>query len=165
MPTSAMRRASPTEKAPARPRLSLSIQIASGAGDIPVDRPQLRRWVGASIDRDAVLSLRLVGSREARQLNAQFRGRDYATNVLTFAYGPAAGDSGPLEGDIVICMPVLRREARTQRKTARAHLAHLVVHGTLHAMGLDHEEDAQALEMASRETAILRRFRIADPYR
>lgn len=160
-----MRRASPTEKAQARPRLSLSIQIAPGAGDIPVDRPQLRRWVGAAIDRDAVLSLRLVGSREARQLNARFRDRDYATNVLTFAYGPAAGDAGPLGGDIVICMPVLRREARAQRKTARAHLAHLVVHGTLHAMGLDHEDDAQARVMGSRETAILRRFRIADPYR
>lgn len=117
---------------------------------------------------DAALTLRLVGLTEGRALNRQFRGRDYATNVLTFAYDSpvvAAKQAGPLQADIIICLPVLVREARAQRKTLRDHLAHLVIHGCLHAQGLDHESEAQAQEMEALEAGILARFRIADPYR
>jgi len=146
------------------PRLSLSIQLGPGAGRLPAERAQLRRWVRGALDRDASLALRLVGEAEARALNAGFRQRPYATNVLTFAYGEAHGH-GPVQADIVICLPVVRREARAQRKPVRAHLGHLVVHGVLHALGMDHEDDAQARAMESRETEILRRFRIDDPYR
>lgn len=172
MPTNATRRPRPAE-----PRLSLSIQHDGAADGCPASRPQLRRWVRAALERDAVLTLRLVGEAEARTLNAQFRGRDYATNVLTFAYGddddghggrdggPGSARDAPVQADIVICLPVLAREAREQRRTLRDHLAHLVVHGVLHAQGLDHEDDDEARAMEARETEVLRRFRIADPYR
>ena len=154
----------------AAPRPRLWGQHSPGAGDCPADRAQLRRWVLAALDRDAELTLRVVGAREGRALNAQFRGRDYATNVLTFAYhergdAPERSGDGPVQADIVICLPVLVREARAQKKPLREHLAHLVIHGVLHAQGMDHEDEGEAREMEARETALLRRFRIADPYR
>jgi probable rRNA maturation factor len=104
--------------------------------------------------------LRLVGQAEGRQLNREFRAKDYATNILTFDY------SGPpdLAADLVICLPVVQKEARAQRKTLEAHLLHLVVHGILHACGLDHESDDEADAMEALEARILARFRIADPY-
>jgi probable rRNA maturation factor len=139
--------------------LSLSVQTGDSAGVWPVDRSQLRRWVKAALQADAQLTLRLVGRREGRTLNLTWRGKDYATNVLTFAYG-----GEPLQADIVLCLPVLKSEARTQRKSLRAHLAHLVVHGVLHAQGHDHETDAEARRMEALETRLLARFRIADPY-
>lgn len=169
----ATRRPTPAEalRRPVRPRLSLSIQVAPRAGKCPVDRRQLRRWAHSALLHDALLNLRLVGTAEARALNAQFRGRDYATNVLTFDYlaGELAGshlpaDAAPLQADIVICLPVVAREARAQRKSLVDHLAHLVVHGVLHAQGLDHETDEQAQYMEALEVRILRRFGIADPY-
>lgn len=150
------------------PRLSLSVQVDPKAGQCPVDRSQLRRWAKAALRSDASLTLRLVGLSEGRALNRQFRGRDYATNVLTFAYdSPAVATrhASPLEADIIICLPVLVREARAQRKALRDHLAHLVIHGCLHAQGLDHESEPQAQEMEALESGILARFRIADPYR
>ena len=105
-----------------------------------------------------------MDAREGRTLNRLYRGRDYATNVLTFEYG-ADGCDGTTQADIVICLPVAAREARAQRKTPRDHLAHLVVHGALHAQGWDHERgEHEAAEMEARERAILARFRIADPY-
>jgi probable rRNA maturation factor len=155
---------------PARPRLALSVQHEAGSGDCPADRAQLRRWALAALEHDAALTLRFVGAREGRALNAQFRGRDYATNVLTFTYDaqgdpPADSGDGPVQADIVICLPVLVREARAQKKSLREHLAHLVIHGVLHAQGMDHEDEDEAREMEARETALLGRFRIADPYR
>ena len=150
-----------------RPKLRLSVQLGPGAGECPVDRAQLRRWTRAALERDADLTLRLVGRREGRRLNAQFRARDYATNVLTFAYPHASPEDGaaPIAADVVVCLPVLAQEARAQRKRLRDHLAHMVVHGVLHAQGMDHltAEDAQRMER--RETQILARFGIADPYR
>ena len=141
-------------------RLSLQIQADPDAGPLPADRRQLRRWVEAALATDAQLVLRFVGSDEGRALNRQFRGRDRPTNVLTFDY-----EREPLvHADIVICLPVLRAEAAAQRKPERNHLAHLVVHGVLHAQGHDHEDDADARRMESLETAILRRFGIDDPY-
>lgn len=165
MPTSATRRATRTEAARAAPRLALSLQVEPAAGEVPADRAQLRRWALAALATDATLTLRFVGTREGRALNAGFRGRDYATNVLTFAYDESPAPDAPVQADIVICMPVVVREARAQKKTVRDHLAHLVVHGVLHAQGLDHEDDDEAREMEARETAVLARFRIADPYR
>lgn len=147
-----------------RPVLELSIQITPQAGDCPADRAQLRRWVLGALRADARLALRLVGETEARALNAAYRGRRYVPNVLTFEYGaPSAGE--PLQADIVVCLPVAVREARAQRKRPRDHLGHLVVHGVLHAQGLDHERDEDARTMQALETAILRRFGIDDPYR
>ena len=144
----------------AAPHLSLQIQIDPQAGPVPVDRRQLRRWVAAALVADAQLVLRFVGADEGRSLNRRFRGRNQATNVLTFDY-----EAEPLvTADIVVCMPVVRGEARSQRKTQRDHLAHLVVHGVLHAQGHDHDDAADAERMEAREIAILRRFGIDDPY-
>ena len=104
--------------------------------------------------------LRFVGSEEGRALNRQFRGHDRPTNVLTFDY-----ERDPLlRADIVICLPVLRAEAGARDRTERDHLAHLVVHGVLHAQGHDHEADDEAQRMESLEMVILRRFGIGDPY-
>jgi len=141
-------------------RLSLQIQADPDAGPLPADRRQLRRWVQAALAADAQLVLRFVGRDEGRALNRQFRARDRPTNVLTFDY-----EREPVvHADIVICLPVLRAEATAQRRRERDHLAHLVVHGVLHAQGHDHEDDADARRMESLETAILRRFGIDDPY-
>jgi len=154
-----------------RPALSLSIQLGEGVAALPASRAQLRRWAAAAIEADATLTLRFVGQTEGRMLNREYRGRDYATNVLTFAYdtaaGAAAGAAGapPVQADIVICVPVLAREARERRIPLAHHLGHLVVHGVLHACGHDHEHDDEAREMETRETALLARFGIPDPYR
>ena len=141
-------------------RLSLQIQVDADAGPLPADRRQLRRWVTAALSSDAELVLRFVGNAEGRELNRQFRGRDKATNVLTFDY-----EREPLvRADIVICLPVLRAEAAAQSKSERDHLAHLVVHGVLHAHGQDHEDDAEARRMEAMEAQVLGRFGIGDPY-
>ncbi|MEN9313968.1 MAG: hypothetical protein RIS35_361 [Pseudomonadota bacterium] len=145
------------------PELSLSVQQASAASPCPVPRARLRRWVLAALQGDvteAHLTLRFVGSRESRALNLAYRGKDYATNVLTFPYAES-----PLEADIVLCMPVVRTEARAQRKPLDHHLAHLVIHGVLHSQGFEHDEDEEAAAMEALETALLKRFRIPDPYR
>ena len=143
-----------------RPSLSLSIQIDEAAGELPADRRQIRRWVQAALDRDAQLLLRFVGVREARELNARYRGRDKPTNVLTFGY-----EIDPIvQADIVICLAVLREEATRARLPLIDHLAHLVVHGVLHAQGQDHEDDESASVMERSESDILRRFGITDPY-
>lgn len=142
------------------PVLSLQIQVAPEAGRVPVGRRQLRRWVTSSLRSDALLVLRFVGKTEALSLNRRFRQRARPTNVLTFAYETKA----PVQADIVVCMPVVREEARSRRKTVRDHLAHLVVHGVLHAQGHDHRDEEEAALMESRETVILRRFGIGDPY-
>jgi probable rRNA maturation factor len=154
------------------PALQLSIQLDDAAGDCPADRRQLRRWALAALERDARITLRLVGIDESRALNARFRGKDYPTNVLTFTYADDAPVAGrrraaveAVQADVVICLPVVLGEAREQRKPARDHLGHLVVHGVLHAQGMDHEDERSAALMEARETEILRRFRIADPYR
>ena len=148
-------------------KLSLSIQLAPDAGELPADRRQLRRWASAALACDAALTLRLVGEAEARVLNAQFRGGDYASNVLTFAYDDDADDAtadAPLQADIVICLPVVAREGGEQGKSARDHLALLIMHGVLHAQGMDHFVAAQAQAMEELEIALLHRFGIGNPY-
>ncbi len=150
------------------PELALSVQSGPGTGDCPVTRPRLRRWVLAALQDDARITLRFVGRREGRALNQAHRGRDYATNVLTFGYPepplPPNAPKPPREADIVICLPVVRSEARAQRKPVDHHLAHLVIHGVLHAQGFDHEDEIAAQAMESLEAALLSRFRIPDPY-
>lgn len=141
------------------PRLTLSLQLGAGIAASPVSRPRLRRWIVTALRDDARITLRFVGNRESRALNSQYRGKDHATNVLTFPYARS-----PIEADIVICLPVVRSEARSQRKPLDQHLAHLVIHGVLHAQGFEHDDDADAEAMESLETALLRRLRIADPY-
>lgn len=145
---------------PKRPSLWLDMQLGDGLREAPVARDRLRRLALAALERDASLVVRFVGEAEGRELNRRYRGRDHPTNVLTFAYDMP----GRLEADIVICVPVVRAEARAQRKRFDDHLAHLLVHGVLHAQGHEHEEDEDAQRMEAAEVAILRRFRIADPY-
>ena len=109
------------------------------------------------------MTIRFVGTAEGRALNRQYRGRDYATNVLTFVYDDARGN-GPVAGDLVLCVPVLQREAREQKKSLRAHCVHLVVHGTLHLQGYDHENDKDARVMEAMETDLLAALGYRDPY-
>ena len=143
----------------ASPVDTIAIQRASRAAHIPADAT-LRRWARAALARKATLTVRYVGETEARRLNREFRGKDYATNVLTFVYGGAPA----LEGDIVICAAVVAREAKAQGKALQAHHAHLLVHGVLHLQGFDHERDRDAQRMEAREKAILARLGFADPY-
>jgi len=150
-------RSNPARRAPS---LRLALVGAADHPDLPA-RATLRRWMSLALDVDARLCLAFVGTRTGRRLNREFRGRDYASNVLTFAYQRRPA----VLADIVLCLPVVRREAREQAKTLRAHLAHLVVHGVLHAQGYDHEQERQAKRMQSRERRVLARLRIADPYR
>ncbi|MEO8305917.1 MAG: rRNA maturation RNase YbeY [Betaproteobacteria bacterium] len=143
----------------AAPRLSLAVQYAVASRALP-RRATLRRWARAAVDRDATVTLRFVGKREGRTLNVRYRGRESATNVLTFVY-----DEKPtLSGDVILCAPVLRQEARAQRKPLADHCAHLVVHGILHLQGYDHQTERDARVMEARETAILAALGMPDPY-
>ncbi len=154
-----------------RPVLRLVVQFAS-ASPAPT-RAQVRRWASSALgaaSRDgrrvteARLVVRFVDVDEGRALNRDFRGKDYATNVLTFPLDdPASPDT--VEADLVVCLPVVAREADEQGKPFVDHCAHLVVHGTLHACGYDHEDAADADRMEALERAVLARMRIADPYR
>ena len=135
-------------------------------------RRELAAWASTALGRQAVgreIGVSVVGPAESRRLNARFRGKDKPTNVLSFPVAelPEAGASDeprPL-GDLVICPQVLRTEAREQKKSLRAHWAHLVVHGSLHLIGYDHIHDADADRMERREIAVLRRLGFANPYR
>lgn len=140
-------------------RLALTIQRVSRASHIPTDT-RLRRWARAAAPGGAQVTLRFVAEAEGRRLNRSYRSRDYATNVLSFPYSDAASVSG----DIVICAPVVMREARTQGKAVEAHYAHLVVHGFLHLEGMDHESDRDAQRMERRERDILAALGYPDPY-
>jgi probable rRNA maturation factor len=140
--------------------LTVSIQGQGRFVDLPA-RGTLVRWIGAAVERDAELTVRFVGAAEARRLNSEFRGKDYATNVLTFDYQHAP----VVLADIVLCVPVVRSEARAQRKAFREHLAHLLVHGVLHAQGHDHDRAARARKMEAEEVRILGGLGIDDPYR
>ena len=128
-----------------------------------------RRWVEATLRgarrvKPAELSIRVVGAREGRALNHRYRGKDYATNVLSFRIELPRGVASPLLGDIVICAPVVAREARDQRKPLRDHCAHLTVHGALHLLGHDHDNARDAARMEALETRVLAGLGIADPY-
>jgi probable rRNA maturation factor len=143
------------------PEFSLSVQFASEADELPA-RAQIRRWVAAALEHPAEITVRIVDAEEAQALNHDYRDKSYVPNVLTFEYGEVM--PGVLGGDVVICAPVVEREAREQGKPLQHHYAHLTVHGVLHLQGYDHIEPADADIMESRETAILERFRIPNPY-
>lgn len=143
-----------------KPALSLAVQYASEADAIPT-RQQFRRWVAVALLSPAQITLRIVDADEGRMLNRDYRNKDYATNVLTFAYGE---EDGVLAGDIVLCAPVVEKEAREQGKELRAHYAHLTVHGVLHMQGYDHETEHEAREMEALEVEILHKLRFNDPY-
>ncbi len=135
---------------------SLSVQYASNDEDIP-QRHRFRKWVSASLEGPAQITIRIVDLEEGRHLNREFREKDYATNVLTFVYENGIGD-------IVICAPVIRREALEQGKQLESHYAHMTVHGMLHLQGYDHEDDEDAAIMESKEKAIMARLGYPDPY-
>ena len=145
---------------PTKPELHLAVQYACDDPGLP-DRAQLRRWVLAAQEQALTVTIRFVAAREGRALNRDFRGKDYATNVLTFVYA----DEPAALGDLVVCLPVVKREAKEQKKPVVAHMAHMIVHGTLHLQGYDHETGKRDAErMEAREREILARFGIADPY-
>ena len=141
------------------PRLGLTVQYAIKASGLP-PAASLRRWAKAAQERECALTVRFVGVREGQTLNALYRGKDYATNVLAFVYD----DGARLTGDIVLCAPVLRREAGAQAKPLADHCAHLVVHGMLHLQGYEHDTVRAARAMETRERAILGRLGVPDPY-
>jgi probable rRNA maturation factor len=140
-------------------KLSLTVQYASAAQNLPT-RAQLRRWLKAALRRDATMTLRIVDEAEGRESNKNYRGKDYATNVLTFVYD----DSATLTGDVVICAPVVAREAQEQGKELAAHYAHLAIHAALHLQGHDHENDSEAAEMEALESRLMLELRYPDPY-
>jgi probable rRNA maturation factor len=142
----------------------LTIQRVSNLPNIPSDRA-FKSWIHAAlakVDQPCELTLRVVNAAEGRNLNSAFRGKDYATNVLTFVYHEPK--SPMLMGDIVLCAPIVAREARTQQKTLRDHYAHLTIHGVLHLAGFDHVKPRDAKKMEALEVALLAAFKIADPY-
>lgn len=173
-------------------QLSLSVQYASNSKKLPT-RQQFRRWVKVALELDVQMALRIVNEVEGRALNLGYRGKDYATNVLTFVYDDAqprrggvepSGAGGaaerllpqtavfdsnvsqplPIYGDVVICAPVVAREAREQGKDLLAHYAHLTIHAVLHLQGYDHEKKRDAEEMEARETALMLKLRYPAPY-
>jgi probable rRNA maturation factor len=154
MPTSSTR-----SNRTAGPRLGLAVQYAISARGLP-SRTQIRRWARAALERDARVTVRIVGSGEARALNRHFRGRDYPANVLTFVMR----ERPRLEGDLALCAPVIAREARAHCKSATAHYAHLVVHGLLHLQGYGHEAEREARVMERRESGVVTRLGYPDPY-
>jgi probable rRNA maturation factor len=146
--------------------LRVDVQLATDDASLPTQR-QLVEWARAAWrggSDDAEVVVRAVDEAEGRRLNHEFRGTDRATNVLSFPFEPPPGVELDHLGDLVICAPVVAREASAQGKSAAAHWAHMVVHGMLHLQGHDHETDEQAAEMEARETRILTALGFAAPY-
>jgi probable rRNA maturation factor len=144
----------------ARPPLTLSLQFADPTDRAALPRHKVIRWIRAALDAPGEITVRIVSAEEGQALNSDYRQRDYATNVLTFDYSHAP----VVVADLVLCAPVVQREAKQQRRTLEAHYAHLLVHGTLHAQGHDHEDEAEARVMEARESALLLSLGFADPY-
>lgn len=152
-------------------RLDVAVGYAAPRAGIPA-ATSFRRWVAAALAgriREADLAIRIVDEKEGRSLNHHYRGKDYATNVLSFPAelpeGLPKGVKLPLLGDLVLCSPVIAREAREQGKPLRAHYAHLTVHGALHLLGWDHEDAREAEAMEQLERQILAGMGLPDPYR
>ena len=147
------------------PALDLSLQFGAFPGAAAHRKAltvaRAKRWVGIALARPAEIAVRIVGADEGRSLNLQYRGKDYATNVLTFDYAREP----VVSADLVLCAPVVEREAQEQGKTLEAHYAHLLVHGALHAQGYDHElGERQALEMEALEVLLMGALGYPDPY-
>lgn len=144
-----------------RHALRLSLQMPDGRHRAQLPRHRVARWVGLAAQGPAEIAVRIVGEPEARRLNHDYRGKDYATNVLTFDYAREP----VLAADIVLCAQVVEREAAQSGVPVADHYAHLVLHGVLHARGFDHERAADARRMERLEAELLGRLGIADPYR
>ncbi len=146
------------------PALTLSLQFSSVAQAAKhraaLPRHMVAKWIRHSLQADAEITVRIVDAEEGQTLNREYRKKDYATNVLTFDYT----QEPVVSADLVLCAPVVAKEAKDQKKTLQEHYAHLIVHGTLHAQGWDHEleEDAQVMEL--RETEIMARLGFKNPY-
>ena len=151
---------------PVKSKLALSVQYPDVRLQESITRQKIRRWVQAALLGPAELTIRFVDAEEGRVLNRDYRGKDYATNVLTFAYneGEELADDEPTRADIILCTDVLEREAREQNKPVEEHSAHLIVHGVLHAQGYDHGDDEEAAEMEQLERDILMAMGYSDPY-
>jgi probable rRNA maturation factor len=141
--------------------LRLSLQQPDGRHRGVLTRSRVARWIGAALDASAEITVRIVDDAEGRALNRDYRHKDYATNVLTFDYQR----SPVVVADLVLCAPVIEREAHEQNKTIEAHYAHLLVHGALHAQGFDHERAADATKMEAREVELLAALGYRNPYR
>ncbi len=143
----------------------LDLQLTDAVRAVPA-RDQFEQWVAAALEEGAPneLAIRIVDEEEGRSLNHQFRDRDYATNVLSFPFEAPEGVPIDYLGDLVICAPVVEREAVEQGKTPESHWAHMVVHGVLHLQGYDHTEQGEADEMENLEKAIMARLGYPDPY-
>lgn len=148
---------------PQKNKLSLSVQYADPRLQAELPRNVIRRWVQSALFGPAELTIRFVDAAEGQALNRDYRGKDYATNVLTFAYIEDE-DSETTQADIVLCTDALQSEAKEQDKTVTQHAAHLIVHGVLHAQGYDHESEDEAEEMEQMEVELLAALGIANPY-
>ncbi|BDW12069.1 endoribonuclease YbeY [Polynucleobacter sp. SHI8] len=148
-------------------QLGLELQFASDALESKwaeiFSVKKIRPWVKAALQQDSLILIRLVGLAESKRLNHQYREQDHSTNILTFTLTEDI-PSSKLTADLVLCMPIIEKEAKKQGKTIENHFAHLIVHGVLHAQGFDHEDEIDALAMESLEIAILKRLKIQNPY-
>ena len=143
-----------------KPTLSLSLQFADKRHRDQLPRHKVARWLKAALESDAELTVRIVDAEEGQALNRDYRQKDYATNVLTFDYT----QEPVVMADLILCAPVVEREAQEQHKDLVAHYAHMLVHGALHAQGWDHLEDEEAQAMEQREREILAALGFDDPY-
>ena len=147
--------------ATAKPELTLSLQFADPSHRELLPRHKVARWIRAALEVPGEITVRIVGAEEGQQLNSEFRGKDYATNVLTFDYT----QEPVVMADLVICAPVVEDEAKKAKLDIAAHYAHMLVHGTLHAQGYDHEHDDEAEAMEARESELMLALGFADPYK
>lgn len=143
-----------------KPTLSLSLQFADKSHRDQLPRHKVARWLKASLETDAELAVRIVDAEEGQSLNRDYRQKDYATNVLTFDYA----QEPVVMADLILCAPVIEREAQEQNKELVAHYAHMLVHGALHAQGWDHMDDEEAQAMEQREREIMAALGFGDPY-
>ncbi len=144
-----------------KPPLTLSLQFADASHRAELPRHRVQRWMRAALRAPAQITVRIVGAAEGLALNRDYRGQGHATNVLTFAYEEAP----VVTADLILCAPVVAAEAQALGIPLQAHYAHLLVHGTLHAQGFDHEAEDEAVVMEARETEVLRGLGFSDPYR
>jgi probable rRNA maturation factor len=144
-----------------KPDLTLSLQFGDATHRALLPRHKVARWVRAALACPGEITVRIVGAEEGRTLNREYRDKDYATNVLTFDYQ----HQPVVMADLILCAPVVAQEAKEQRIDLAAHYAHLLVHGTLHAQGFDHEAEAEALVMEARESELMQALGFSDPYR
>lgn len=146
-------------------KLTIDIQYASPAIEVALSKiasaTLVKKWIKTATNCDGLLTLRFVNAAEGKKLNSTFRKKDYATNVLTFPY---EFSKTSLAADIIFCLPIIQKEAKEQNKPIKAHLAHLIVHGCLHAQAYDHENQKDAKKMEALEVKILRQLGFTNPY-